>query len=388
MKVRIAVVTPLFPIRDEPYRGLPIYRTVSALQRLAEVEVFCPMIAYPRWALADRVNYRYHRADPTYAPGGVKTAYIEYPALPVLTRPLNGLVSGRHALPHIRRFGPDVILNYWLYPEGYGAVRAGRELGVPVVVGSRGSDLRRIRDPFTRWLTGRTLQQASFVLAVSEDLRRRAIALGAPAERVRTVMNGCDGRLFQFRPRAAARAELDVPEADRVVLFAGWLSPTKGLLELIEAIARLAPRHPRLELCCIGEGNSKAGLEKSAAERGIAGRVHFLGPRPSADVARWMAAADVFCLPSHSEGLPNVVIEALCCGRPVVATEVGGIPDLVDGTCGILVPPGAPEALAEALDQALSRPWDEHAIARRFNRSWDQVAEETYEVCLRARADW
>ena len=98
-------------------------------------------------------------------------------------------------------------------------------------------------------------------------------------------------------------------------------------------------------------------------------------------MARWLAASDLLCLPSHSEGCPNVVLEALYSGRPVVATDVGGTPELVDDTCGILVPKGDVPALADALARALARSWDADVISRTHGRTWDDVARETFEVC-------
>ena len=96
-----------------------------------------------------------------------------------------------------------------------------------------------------------------------------------------------------------------------------------------------------------------------------------------------MRAADLFCLPSYSEGCPNVVVEALACGRPVVATRVGGIPELVKGTCGMLIPPRDIGELRRALDAALSKQWDGEEIARTSRRSWKDVAAETFAVCRR-----
>ena len=98
-------------------------------------------------------------------------------------------------------------------------------------------------------------------------------------------------------------------------------------------------------------------------------------------VVQWMNAANVFTLPSYSEGCPNVVIESLSCGRPVVATNVGGVPELIRKDCGIMVPPADSGRLADALHEALSRQWDTEAIARSSSRGWDAVASETWSVC-------
>jgi len=139
---------------------------------------------------------------------------------------------------------------------------------------------------------------------------------------------------------------------------------------------------PRLRLFCIGETPREGNpYQIRASQPDIQGRVSFLGPQPAERVARWLGAADLLCLPSYSEGCPNVVLEALSCGRAVVASRVGGIPDIVDASCGILIPPRSASQLTEALANALRRSWDEASIAAHFGRSWQDVAEETYHAC-------
>lgn len=217
---------------------------------------------------------------------------------------------------------------------------------------------------------------------MSDHLRDQAVRLGASPEQSRTVRNGCDTSVFRLADRAAARARLGLDAESEVVVFVGWLAPTKGLRELVDAVIRLAAAHPRLQLFCIGEGALQSELEARALNAGLADRIHFLGRRTSLEVASWLAAADVFCLPSYAEGCPNAVIEALACGRPVVATNVGGIPELVDSESGILVAPQDSEALAQALSEALSRRWEEAGISQRSQRGWDQAAEETRQICM------
>jgi glycosyltransferase involved in cell wall biosynthesis len=380
--MRLAVVTSYFPIRDQPQRGHSAYQTLRAMPKGMDIEVFCPFTVYPSWFQPR--NFTHHQADLTYSPPDVRAHYIEYPGLPVLSRPFNGFNCARHLIPHLKRFKPDVILNYNVYPEGYAAVSAGRQLEVPVVLGAIGSDLNRIPDTASRWLTRKTLQRASFVLTVSCHLREQAIRLGAAPDRTRAVLNGCDTSIFHLSDRQAARVELGLEPDALLIVFAGWIAPTKGLRELLNAFIRLADTHGTLQLACLGEGACLGELERRAQAAGLQSRVRFPGQCKPAQVARWIAAANVFCLPSYAEGLPNVVIEALASGRPVVASQVGGIPELVDSDCGILVPPRNSEALADALGQALALPWDELAIARKFRRGWDQVAIETEQILIEA----
>src|SRR5437016_2324508 len=138
-----------------------------------EIEVFCPLLTYHPWLKPK--SFEFVRADLSYSPPDVRAHYIEYPALPIVSRPLNGFISARRLLPHVKQFAPDLILNYGVYPEGYAAVTLAGKLGVPVVLGAIGSDINRIPDAITRRLTRTALSQASFTLTVSEHLRTNAI---------------------------------------------------------------------------------------------------------------------------------------------------------------------------------------------------------------------
>lgn len=379
--MRIALVTPLFPTSAEPYRGNPIYQTALALQRWAEVEVFCPLEKYPRWEFLRPRDTRYNRVDLSYSPVGVSTHYFEFPCLPLISRPFNGRICARGLFPYLERYRPDVVLSYWIYPQGYAALVSAKKLGIPVIVGSRGSDLRFITDPLTRRMVKHTLRDASFVLTVSEDLRGKAILMGASPQKVRTLSNACDSSVFYLTERLPARRELGIAGDAELILFVGWIAQLKGVCDLLEAVEALLPTHPRLQLRLIGEGILQETLSKRSAEGILAGHVQLLGSRTAREIARWLAAANLLCLPSYSEGCPNVVIEALSCGRPVVGSNVGGMPELLNSQCGVLFPPGDVSLLCNALEDAFRKPWNEAAIASQFGRSWEDLAKETYEVC-------
>jgi glycosyltransferase involved in cell wall biosynthesis len=377
--MKITVVTSYFPTSARPYGGNSAFHTLRFLQSHATIEVICPQERYPN--IRGLKPSRYEPADLTWQPPELKTTYFEYPAIPILTRPFNGRVCANILLPHVRLSRPDLILNYWLYPDGYAAVRVGRVLGVPVIVGAIGSDIRTRNDPVTVHLVRQTMLMADAVITVSEELRQRAIAQGIPAEKVTAIRNGCDTSVFYPGDRALARERLACDPDSELILYAGNLLADKGLGELMDAFIELAKSRPRLRLAIVGQGPYGEALTRRAAAAGVVDRVTMPGRGDAAAVAGWMRAADVFCLPSYSEGCPNVVVEALACGRPVVATRVGGIPELVNETCGMLIPPRDAGELASALDRALSRRWDSDEIARTSTRSWETVATETLAVC-------
>jgi glycosyltransferase involved in cell wall biosynthesis len=263
----------------------------------------------------------------------------------------------------VRAFAPDLLLSYWLYPDAFGAAIVARQLGVPLVSGARGSDLRA-RDRMSLALTGIALRRSTALVTVSEDLRRIAIARhGLEPNSITTIPNGCDTSIFHPGNRD------------------GRLVAAKGLRELFAAWRTLADKDAGLHLAFVGDGALMQELRTCSAQSGMGERVHLPGVADAARVATWMRAANVFCLPSYTEGYPNVLVEALACGRPVVATPVGGVVEIVDAANGLLAEPRDVPGLANALRSALEREWDAAELSRRFLRSWPDVARQTLAAC-------
>jgi teichuronic acid biosynthesis glycosyltransferase TuaC len=376
--LRIAVVTRYFPSSAEPWQGRGAYQTLGLMSRYADVQVFYPNASYP--SLLKPHSRIYDTLDPSYKPADVKASYYDFLALPLVSRPLNGWMASRVLLPHVRRFAPDVIFSYFLYPDAYAGLRIGKALSIPVVAMSIGSDLNNIGDHFTAMQTRAVLREVDFVVTKSDDLRKTAISMGAAAERASVVHNGCDRLAFRVGDRMEARRQLHLDPNAEIVMYVGRMDQRKGLRELVEAAASMHAQRPRLQVYLVGEGPDRPLIEQAIASAGAAGYIHSMRGCPLADVAVWMTAADLVCLPSYMEGCPNVVLEALACGRPVVATNVGGIPEIMSDECGRLVPPRDPIALAGALSSVLDTSWDPSAIAAHWTRSWETVAKELLDV--------
>jgi glycosyltransferase involved in cell wall biosynthesis len=313
------------------------------------------------------------------------------PKLGVLTDGRRFAAAARPAVERLREsFDFDLIDTHWAYPDGYGAVRLARQLGVPCVLSVRGSDVNELcfRWP-TRRPVRRALRGATALVAVSRALKETLGSAGIPADRVAVIPNGVDASVFRPGDRAAARDALGIG-ADQTVLFsAGTLVREKGIEHLIAGLGRLAHR-PELHLYVAGAGPHRASLEALADREGLGGRVTFLGHLDLAGMVRWYQAADLLVFASLREGCPNAVMEALACGLPVVSSRVGAVPDLAEhGRDGLLFAPGSADAFAGALEEALSRAWDRAAIAERGSRrSWDRVAEEYCEVFERTLGHW
>jgi teichuronic acid biosynthesis glycosyltransferase TuaC len=376
--LRIAIVTRYFPSSAEPWQGRSAYQTLRLLARETELHVFYPNAAYPRiFKPRSRI---YSSLDSTFKTPDVNASYHDIPALPLLSRPLNGWMAARILLPTVRRFAPDLVFSFFAYPDGYAALKIGQALGIPVAVMSIGSDINNIGDPISAMHTRTVLRESDFMLTISENLRTKAVSLGANPLRSRSIINGCDLSVFQVKSRPEARIKLQIDPSAKVIVYIGRMDVSKGLRELVEAAASLRPTHPGLHVYLLGEGPDRPVIERMIQANNGAGYIRVMPGCSFDEVAAWMAAADLVTLPSYMEGCPNVVIEALACGRPVVATNVGGIPEILGKECGLLVPPRDPAGLADALATVLDGTWDARAISAHWSRSWSVVATELLEI--------
>jgi glycosyltransferase involved in cell wall biosynthesis len=356
--MKVLILTNLFPTPWDPRRGTFNRQQFERLGERHEVDVLTSV------EFRERMGGRQGETRVS----GVREDWFTFYHPPGFGRFLNALCffacvmwqRGRE----IRAARYDVLLASWAFPDAVAGAWIARLLGIPYVVKVHGSDLNvqaesRLRRPQIR----QALRGAGGVVAVSRALAERAVSLGAHAETVETLYNGVDTRVFHRGDRAAARLRLGIAPEVPLVLYVGNLKATKGCHDLIEAFPQLVRHHRDARLVFVGNGTSRANLEDRAASLCCATAVHFEGALDHAATADWFRAADILCLPSHNEGVPNVVLEAMACGTPIVATHVGGIPEVVPEHAGILVPPHQPHELGTALIEAFERHFDATAIA-------------------------
>ncbi|WP_374593246.1 glycosyltransferase [Aquabacterium sp.] len=385
--LRIVTVTTFFPNSADPHRTVFVANLVRAMRERCTVTVVAPVPLAPpfgRWRLQAGIP----RVESV---AGIEVLHPRFVVVPKLGW-LSGLTFALGVVTHLarlkRELGVFVVHGHCAYPDGVGVALVARLLGLPFVVTTHGSDINVYAErPMLRWQIRWALRRADGVVAVSRALLGKVQRLLAPAT-PRVVLAPCAGfdpALFVPRPRAPARGELGLAPDARVVLFVGHLIAIKGVDVLIDAWVRLLAKPGVGQDCLlvlIGHGDNRKALESRATRVGLSERVRFVGAVAQAEVSRWMAAADLLCLPSRNEGTPNVVVEALASGLPVVASRVGGIPELVvDGKNGLLVPPEDPSALAEALANALSREWVRDKVcASVAHLTWTAIAAKNIEL--------
>lgn len=351
--------TSAFPSEHEPTRGVYNLRRAQALARCCEVRVVSP-VSVQRRLMRPREWF----GAPVFLYEGLTVTYPTTWAVPRIlprwyTRQMYQSIQA-HMLDVRRQFRFDVILAAFAYPDVVVAARAAEHIGCPMVALVMGSDInvlaqRPVLKNEIRW----ALLRAHSVIAVSEALKIGVVALGIPADRVVVQHNGVDGEKFIVRDQAQARNQLGLNPDQRIVCFIGNLEAEKGPDVLLDAIAHMAPSVPgSLVVIFIGDGQLREHLSATAQRVGLGANVRFVGRRPHDEIPLWMSAADVLCLPSRREGCPNVILEALAAGCPVVASGVGGVPELLVDSTGLTVPPDDPAALALGLLAALGRKWN------------------------------
>jgi glycosyltransferase involved in cell wall biosynthesis len=390
--MNILTYTSLFPNRVRPVQAMFVYqRTLHLAQRPGNrVEVIAPVPYFPSWLRWSRWSEAGQIPDEEEI-GGLRVFHPRYALIPGISMRIHGASmywgSLGRATEINRRMHLDCIDAHYIYPDGFAAIKLGQSVGVPVIVSARGTDINVFPNipairPKIRW----TLENAAGVIAVSAALKNAMVALGVSSEKIAVIPNGVDSERFHPMDRAEARRRLGLPESGRVIVSVAALLRVKGHSFLVDAFAKLAPRHGGLRMYFVGEGKSRGELESQIRALGLADRISLVGSKSNDQLAAWYSAADVMCLASSREGMPNVVLESLACGTPVVATRVGGTPEvIVSEALGVLVNQDAAE-IAAALDNALSRDWDRAAIVNHARqRDWKKVAEEV-EAFLKERS--
>lgn len=392
--MRVLTLASTFPSAAQPARGVFVRERVRRMAERTPLEVVAPVPWFPgnRWVRPER-----DAAPAVERQGALTVHHPRFLCPPRHGKCLDAALYALSIAPYLarlrRRFPFDVLDAHFVYPDGVAAVLLGRWLGCPVMITLRGSIARlrhyRLHRPQLRW----ALARASRVTAVSASLREIAAGLGRPPDRVRVIPNGVDTARFAPADRAAARRALGLPERATVLLTVGGIYEGKGQRLVVEHLPALAARHPDLLYLLVGSGRPGERyvdeLVRAAERLGVASRLRLAGPRPHDEMPRWLNAADLFVLATVSEGWPNVLLEAQACGVPVVATRVGGVPEVVrDGIDGLLVPPGTPAAWPEAILAALERRWAREELVRHARtRDWDDTALEALEELERARKE-
>lgn len=378
-RIRLLVFTSLYPNAAQPRHGVFVEERLRHLvdSRRVAATVVAPVPWFPfrspmfggysTFAAVPESEERY----------GIRILHPRYPVIPKLGMNIAPFLMYRALLPVLRKLRTagtdfDLIDAHYFYPDGVAAARLGAALGRPVVVTARGTDVTWIpRYGRCRRQIQRAAESAAAIVTVSQALKDTLAALGVNPGKITVLRNGVDLERFGLRDRTAIRARLGLQGP--VWLTVGNLIELKGVDIAIEALARM----PDNTLLIAGVGPEEHKLRRLVERLGLVARVRFLGAVPQAELCSYYNAADALVLASSREGMPNVVLEAMACGTPVVATPVGGVPELITAAeGGELMRERSPEALVRAWTTLQERRPDRVATRRFAERlGWQSVIE-------------
>lgn len=351
--VRLLTFSTLYPNAAQPVHGVMVENRLRHLLGTGEVtaRVIAPIPWFPSTSPRFGSYAVFARAPRDETRNGLAVAHPRFVVIPKIgagAAPLL-LASAAHAAVAREAANFDVIDAHYFYPDGVAAALIAKRLGKPLVITARGSDINVLpQTPIPRRWIRWAAERANAIITVSAALRDALRGLDVRNARIEVLRNGVD--LAQFAPleRMEARRLLRW-EDGQVIISVGKLLEAKGHDLVIRALASI----PETKLVIVGEGPFRHELERLAKEQGVAERVHLLGEVPHAELRTYYCAADVAVLASAREGMPNVVLESLACGTPTVATDVGGIGEVLPDFAGALLRERTVAAVRAGLERVL-----------------------------------
>ena len=355
--MKILTFSTLYPHAARPSHGIFVETRLRHLLASGKVEskVVAPVPWFP--SRDPRFGeYAVHAAAPREEHRhGIQVLHPRYPVLPKIGMTLAPFFLARAARPVIERilrgYAFDLIDAHYFYPDGVAAILLGRHFGKPVVITARGTDVNlipryRVPRAMIRWAA----RHAAGIITVARALKDDLVRVGVPAERIEVLRNGVDLELFRPIEREAGRRKLEFSRT--TLLSVGHLVPRKAHDLVIRALRWL----PEMDLIIIGDGPERSALGALAQESHVGDRVRFAGAVAQDELRQYYGAADALILASSREGWANVLLESMACGTPVVASSVGGTPEVVAvPEAGVLMTERTPEALAQAVRSLFAR---------------------------------
>ena len=385
-RLKVLIITNAFPNNKEPNRGIFVKQSTIELANLCDVQVIAPVPWFPfkgrvfsKWSCSAEILDKEEI-------NGIKIHHPRWLVIPKVLRSMYGFFFFFSVLPLVsrirRQYDFDIIFGPWIYPDGFASVLLSRILKKPVVLQALGCDVNLYTNYFLRrQIIKWALSNSDKIVAVSRSLKENIIELGIQDDKVVFVPNGVDTAIFMPMNQLDCRNKLNLSADQKIILFVGSLEEVKGVMYLIDAFKKLTSTSDMdVHLFMVGIGSLGTEIRTRINELSLQDKVTLVGEVAHQNLPLWMNAGDLLCLPSIREGMPNVVLEALGCRKPVVASRIGGIPDMITSEdLGRLVEPCNAEALKDAFLEVLGREKTEYLRTEDIPvSSWQEQARLLY----------
>lgn len=391
--MRILFLSNVFPNPLQPAKGTFNQSLVAALSQEHDVQVVSPISWIDEISSRIKNKQKIDRSVVTRV-AGAKTDYPRFYYPPKIMRHRFGqflwMSIQRSLQKKMRMFHPDVILSYWAHPDGEVAVKLAQQEGIPAVTMVGGSDVLLLaRKGKRRKAIMNVLEQSDAIISVNQSIAEQIKQDGIDSAKLHVVHRGVDCKLFSKGDRNEARQKLKLPSNQTILVAAGRLVDVKGHQILISACQQLAQQGRPFQCHILGTGPLQKKLQEQIDMSGLQAIVHLAGAQTQEQLANWYRAADLMVHPSFSEGIPNVLLEAMSCGARFVASDVGGIPEIADANFDQLVPPHNAMQLAEGISQQLKKITEttstETTLSERtfWPLSWGNSARDVTSILLK-----
>lgn len=352
--LKIALLTTSFPRFEGDHAGSFVYKYAQGLARLGyRVKALAPrdpqVTDNGDWCDVEVEYFKYFIPESfqTLAYGAGIVSRIKQNILRLFLIPF---FMASFIFSTFRTGGNSDLIHACWAPAGAAALLVKFFKKIPVVINLWGSDFLLPRIPGFGYLLRILTRNADAVICESLHFKKRLTQFGIPEAKISVIPNGVDLEIFKTRDKHSARNQLALPKDKTMILNISGMSPVKGQKYLIEAIPEIIEENKTVRFVFIGDGETRKELESLVSARGLDPYVLFAGIQKTSQIPLWLNAADIFVLPSLSEGNPNVLLEAMASGLPIVATTVGGIPEMIrDGREGLTVSPKSPKSLARKI---------------------------------------
>lgn len=378
--MKILVITDLFPTPENPNHGIFIYQWAYHLAYKVNMTIYQAVWENKSNPITERTLKGFCNA---FSEAPMPFRWIQcsikfFPIDRIWIRNIQFLRKIKKE-KNVEITDYDVIIGQMGCPGGYVAVKIARKYNKPSIVGLRGSDVTSYLKTFVlKKMALWTYRNCTKIVTVSEDLKKRIIGKGIDEDKIRVIKNGINP-IFRILDKDASRKRLQLPNT-KIILFVGHLIKTKGINYLIEALANF-DKNINFKLYLIGSGEKKENFIQIIKEKNLSKVADFVGTVKHSELVNWYNAADVLCLPSLREGIPNVILESLACGTPVVATNIGNNSEIIGKSSGILVEPRNIKQLRDALQKALIKKWNRNQISNSVKDfSWENNIYKYLEI--------
>ena len=380
--MHIIWITTQFPNGTENKNGMFIYRTVRELSKYYSITVIAlhpvippiiPMIKNIGYAKRIFKEWRQRFPSNPQKPIGLENINVIYSKFFRPPRAKDDFWEGwfvyksiKNKIKNIIKKEKVILHATWLFPEGRAAYLLNKKFEVPYVVTLMGSDVNYLEVGTKKYEYAKKIFfTASMVTSVSQALFNTCKKKGILLDEKKNVLTHTvyDTEKFSLMERKEIRKKANIDEKLKIIFFAGALRKLKNVDKLIRSVSEIKKNNKKIKLFIAGTGFEEGNLKNLTKELNVEKNVEFLGNIEPGLLVEYYNIADVFCLPSKNEGLPNVVIESLLCGTPVVVSEVGELPFIIkENQNGFLVKPNSIESLTEKLNLALNKKWDRKSL--------------------------